>query len=713
MKISILLPYKENFSPIYAGAVSLFVKDTTKKSKFKKYITVYGNTNLKKIYKLSYKNIELKKNVVQSGSKLYVKEFLKFEKKNPSNIIEIHNRPNYFHLIENEVKKQKIVLYFHNDPLTMTGSRSVFDRKKLLDKATKIIFNSHWSRKRFLEGIEGLHINSEKMEVIYQSTNPVKVNLNKKNKWITFVGKLNRAKGYDLFGRAVIKILKKYKDWKAIVIGDEPRMTLHFKHKRLENLGFQKHDKVLKIFEKTSIAVACSRWDEPLGRTSLEASSRSCATIISNKGGLPETVTHGIILRELNVDSVFSAINKLIIDKNERIRIQKLSINNFFHTNSISTKKIDSYREKILKTLVPTLYNLKKVNSLRILHVTNFNERHDGRLFFNTGRRLNNGFIRLGHSVLEFSDRDIIKHYRSIKDYTGAKTLNNKLINTVYNYKPDLLIFGHADLIKDTTLGYLRENYKNLRIAQWFLDPLIKNGPDYEKNTTRVLNKINYTDANFITTSPDVLNFLPNKKMCLFMPNPTDPSFEVLNNFNNDYCSMDVFFALSHGVHRGVLKKGKYDERADFVNRLVEITPNVKFDLYGINNIQPIWADSFLKSISNAKMGVNLSRGSPIKYYSSDRITQLIGNGLLTFIHKDTHYNNFFTDNEVIFYSNINNLSEKIQKYARDDFQRKKIAKSGKIKYMKHFNSTLVADYIIKNTFNVPYKKNRFMWEGK
>ena len=713
MKISILLPYKENFSPIYAGAVSLFVKDTTKKSKFKKYKTVYGNTNLKKIYKLSYKKIELKKNVVQSGSKLYVKEFLKFEKKNPSNIIEIHNRPNYFHLIENEVKKQKIVLYFHNDPLTMTGSRSVFDRKKLLDKATKIIFNSHWSRKRFLEGIEGLHINSEKMEVIYQSTNPVKVNLNKKNKWITFVGKLNRAKGYDLFGRAVIKILKKYKDWKAIVIGDEPRMTLHFKHKRLENLGFQKHDKVLKIFEKTSIAVACSRWDEPLGRTSLEASSRGCATIISNKGGLPETVTHGIILRELNVDSVFSAINKLIIDKNERIRIQKLSINNFFHTNSISTKKIDSYREKILKTLVPTLYNLKKVNSLRILHVTNFNERHDGRLFFNTGRRLNNGFIRLGHSVLEFSDRDIIKHYRSIKDYTGAKTLNNKLINTVYNYKPDLLIFGHADLIKDTTLGYLRENYKNLRIAQWFLDPLIKNGPDYEKNKTRVLNKINYTDANFITTSPDVLNFLPNKKMCLFMPNPTDPSFEVLNNFNNDYCSMDVFFALSHGVHRGVLKKGKYDERADFVNRLVEITPNVKFDLYGINNIQPIWADSFLKSISNAKMGVNLSRGSPIKYYSSDRITQLIGNGLLTFIHKDTHYNNFFTDNEVIFYSNINNLSEKIQKYARDDFQRKKIAKSGKIKYMKHFNSTLVADYIIKNTFNVPYKKNRFMWEGK
>ena len=145
--------------------------------------------------------------------------------------------------------------------------------------------------------------------------------------------------------------------------------------------------------------------------------------------------------------------------------------------------------------------------------------------------------------------------------------------------------------------------------------------------------------------------FLPKNKPCLYIPNPSDPSFEVLNNNENNQCSMDVFFALSHGVHRGILKRGKYDERADFVNRLVEITPNVKFDLYGINNIQPIWADSFFRSISNAKMGVNLSRGNPIKYYSSDRITQLIGNGLLTFIHKDTHYNNFFTNNEIIFYS--------------------------------------------------------------
>ena len=54
MKISILLPYKENFYPIYPGAVSLFVNDTTKISKFRNNITVYGNTDFKNIFKLKY-----------------------------------------------------------------------------------------------------------------------------------------------------------------------------------------------------------------------------------------------------------------------------------------------------------------------------------------------------------------------------------------------------------------------------------------------------------------------------------------------------------------------------------------------------------------------------------------------------------------------------------------------------------------------------------
>ena len=449
-------------------------------------------------------------------------------------------------------------------------------------------------------------------------------------------------------------------------------------------------------------------WEEPFGRTSLEASANGCAVIITAKGGLPETVTNGVILKSLNPKNLFKTIDSLIKNKLRRKALQKLSNKNFYLTHKFVSNLIDSFRD--VKLFKPNLFYTNSNKTLRILHVTNFNERHDGRLYFNTGRRINNGFIRLGHSILEFSDRDIQKYYKNYKDFSGAKALNDKLKKTCYNFKPDLLVMGHSDLISSNTLGELKDDYPTMKISQWFLDPLNKRGPDYERNKKRILDKSDHIEANFITTSPDVLSFLPKDVENFFIPNPADKSFETLNNSKKD-CNMDVFFALSHGVHRGILKSGKTDDRTNFLNKLISLTDNVKFDFYGLSKVQPIWADHYFKTIENSKMGLNLSRGEPIKYYSSDRITQIIGNGLVTLIDERTKYNDFFNNEEMVFYKNISDLSEKILRLARDDKQRKKIAAKGKEKYLKYFNSTLVADYIIKKTFDI--KKTKFFWENK
>ena len=58
MKISVLLPYKENFSASYAGAVSLFVKDTVVNSKFFKSTYVFGNMDYNKPFLKNYINIK-------------------------------------------------------------------------------------------------------------------------------------------------------------------------------------------------------------------------------------------------------------------------------------------------------------------------------------------------------------------------------------------------------------------------------------------------------------------------------------------------------------------------------------------------------------------------------------------------------------------------------------------------------------------------------
>ena len=437
MKISILLPLKENFSPSYAGAVSLFINDTLRSSKFRKNITVFGHTNYKKKFRQKYFNIDIKKNFFSSQNKEYVKKFIEIEKKNDSQIIELHNRPIYLKYLIDDLKNKDYILYFHNDPLTMSGSKSIKERSFLLNNCYRIIFNSNWSKKRFLQKMKSDVINSEKLLVINQSAKKQKIDFENKEKIITFVGKLNRSKGYDLFGKAAIKILNNYKDWSAYVVGDEPRDKLIFNHKRLIKFGFVEHKKVINIYKKTSIAVVCSRWEEPFGRTSLEATANGCAVIISNKGGLPETVTNGRILKNLSVKDIYKNIKELIINKKLRNNLQKLSYNNFYLSHKYVSRQIDDVRNSLLK--INKINFFKSNSNLRILHITNFNERHNGRLFFNTGRRINNGFIRLGHSVLEFSDRDIVSKGKSMRDFDGSRTLNDKLVKTCYHFKPDIL----------------------------------------------------------------------------------------------------------------------------------------------------------------------------------------------------------------------------------------------------------------------------------
>ena len=701
MKISILLPYKENYSPEYAGAVSLFVNATSKLSKYKSNITVYGSTNYKNYLSKNYANIKLKKNIFSSQTKQYIDNFIKTQSKDVD-LIEVHNRPNYIAQIN--FLNKRLILYFHNDPNSMLGSKTVNEKIDLINSCSRIIFNSNWSKKQFVNQLPISYKKSQKLIVIYQSINKKKINFSKKENLISFVGKLNSAKGYDIFGKAIVKILNKYPSWKANVIGDEPREKFDFSHKNLNILGFKKHNEVLKNFEKTNIAVVCSRWNEPFGRTSLEASSRGCAVIISDRGGLPETISNGLILNKLESSVLFDEIEKLIKNKKELLNIQKKTISNFYLTDNYISNRIDSYRSLLLNK-TPSLNLLKNKSKLKILHITNFNERHNGRLFYNTGRRINNGFIRLNHSVLELSDRDIVSYSRKITDLKGSQKLNTKLIDVVSNYVPDLIVFGHADLIDNKTIEFIKINYPDTKMCQWFLDRM---DGEWKSNKDRFIKKMHLMDANFCTTDPNSLNF--NKKYpSYYMPNCVDPSLEKLRIYNNNSYKSDVFFAMSHGVHRGILKKGKIDAREYFVKKLMTMTPNIKYDCYGLNNVQPIWSEDFLNSISQNKIGLNLSQGKPSNYYSSDRFSQLIGNGLLVMIDKKTKIGDFFNKNEIVTYYDHSDLSEKIIKYNKDDKGRKNIAKNGRKKYFKYFNSNIIADFIINKTYG---NKKKFFWEN-
>ena len=320
--IAILLPFKDHFTHSKAGSASIWIKDFNKKSAYKNNLLVFGNTDNQKelIDKKRYVNLDFSNLALQSKNISYVNKFIKLNKKYNFKLIEIHNRPSYLlHLVKKGIKS-KFVLIFHNNPLTLGGSSSIKERNELLKQCEKLIFVSNWVKEKFLEGLEKQDHN--KCLVVYPSINKIK-KFPKKKKIISFVGKLNRSKGFHLFGSVIVKILNKHKKWKAVVIGDEPRERYNFKHKNLEYKGWITHKKTLELYNNTSISVAPSFWLEPFGRTSMEAGSRGCATIISKRGGLIETNPNAIYLDALNQKKLFNKIDFLIKNKNEMLKIQK------------------------------------------------------------------------------------------------------------------------------------------------------------------------------------------------------------------------------------------------------------------------------------------------------------------------------------------------------------------------------------------------------
>ena len=688
LKIATILPYKENYSFKKASAASLWVSEFFKNSKYKKENIIYGHTKHQDFLTNNYKNINLNniKNKFKSTTNEYARKLSKEINNQNFDLIEIHNRPQLLFKLNNLVKN-KFIFYFHNDPLSMKGSKTVKERLKILESVEKIIFVSEWVRERFFLNLDKKL--QTKTETVYPSVNKQKKIKKKKN--IIFVGRLNYSKGYDIFKTAILKILDEFHDWKAYSLGDEDRRNIYINHNRHKELGFLNHKKTLNILNQSEIAVVPSRWEEPFGRTSLEASSRGCATIISNRGGLTETTDAAIILKNLNSNDLYLEIKKLIKNNKKRKFLQLKGRNNIKHLIIENTKIIDQIRESCVP-FFKINFNKKK---LKIINVYNQGQKLSHRLFnISLGKKFTNGFIRNGHDVLEISDRDFLRNNRSFSIIPNKNNFQKFLIDTFKNYNPDIVFFGHTKNIELNTLDKFRSINKNLIISQWNEDPIMPSLNYSKQNISNIKLYSDFVDHNFITTDPSILKKEINKNNFNFFFVPVDKNIESFEVYKMRP-QKDLFYAMSHGVNRATLKEGIEDERINFLDKLVKKIPNVKYDFYGFSNKQPIWGNEFNNALINSKMGLNLSRGNPTKYYSSNRIASIMGNGLLTFIDEKVQMRDFFNKNEIIFYKNINDLADKIKFYSKNNKIRQKIARSGQKKYFKLFNETKISKYFI------------------
>ena len=690
-EIAILLPYKENFTENSAGAASIWVKDYLNKSSLKRRSTVYGYLSdkskplLKNFKNLKLGNSFVKKNI--SYTDMLYKEYLKYNFK----IIEIHNRPeSLLYLIKKKVKS-KLIFIYHNNPQDLRSSSSINERIFIAENTDQIYFVSNWVKNKFFEDLPYKHRNN--CDILYPAISPIK-KFPKKEKLIIFTGKLNSSKGFDTYGKSIIKILNKFTDWKALAIGNEPREKYNFKHNRFEILDWVTHSKILNYYKKSSISVVPSRWQEPFGRTAMESAAFGCATITSKRGGLPETFENTLFIKKINHHELSNIIEKLIKNQSLREKIQKKNWKNVIHKISDHVKKIDNLKYFFLNSK----FNYNRGVHLKVLHISTFDERSDHRLFnISIANKISKGLIRNDNDVINFSYRNYLSKNFLTKN---NKIINDKVTNIVENYRPNLIILGHNNILESNTLSEVRSKY-NSKIILWYEDALgyRGEGPNWRKNLNLIEKNSELIDQYYLTTHPDEIKTSIDKKKLNYLPIPVDPNIENLKIYDYKNRYKDLFFALSHGVNFGKLKKGKSDEREGFINQLMGKFPNIKYNVLGISNELPKWNYNFYNELIKCKMSLNLSRGKPLKYTSSNRIAALIGNGIFTFIDDKTKFRHFFNEDEVGFYKNIDDLGKKIEYLLKYPNKINKYAKQGKSKYFKLFNNKLITKQIIQRTF--------------
>jgi glycosyltransferase involved in cell wall biosynthesis len=358
-EIHILLPYKEGFSPISFGAISLYVKDLSQLSKHAQSITVFSGNDTKPYFAdINFTALSIKRHFFKTTSSTYIDNYLKSIVNTPK-IIEIHNRPIYAHHLIKKKLKTKLWLFFHNNPLDTKGSKTKREREWLLMNCDKIIFVSDYVKNNFFKDIE---VNNSKCEVIYNCAPDLTPQVNLRENIVVFVGRIIPEKGVYPLAEAMSIFLKENKDWKLAIAGSstlnggknkltkyekEVMQKLELVENQVIYLGFTSYKEVLKLFAKAKIAIIPSIWEEPFGRVALEAITCGCFPISSTNGGLKEIVNGiGINLAPgFTYKNIYDALKQYLNDDNLVTEFKEQSkkvIRKFSKKRMIS--KLDKFR---------------------------------------------------------------------------------------------------------------------------------------------------------------------------------------------------------------------------------------------------------------------------------------------------------------------------------------------------------------------------------
>jgi hypothetical protein len=237
------------------------------------------------------------------------------------------------------------------------------------------------------------------------------------------------------------------------------------------------------------------------------------------------------------------------------------------------------------------------------------------------------------------------------------------LISICKNLMPDIILLGHVFIPPDVLKKMA--SFNKSKIIAWFVDTL-----NEEERLDALYAMGNAVDFIFATTGGEYLQKLSQKcetSYCSYIPNVALQSIEYARNVWEQY-DHDFIFCGSDNKRPG---------RASFIEDIVQNCPDVKIKLAGCLGYPAIKGNEYITAVRGSLMGLNFSKYNDIYLYSSDRISQLSGQGCLVLTPKIPGMSELYPENSVCYFDNEKELFYLINYYAKNPGKAIEIAKRG------------------------------------
>lgn len=335
---------------------------------------------------------------------------------------------------------------------------------------------------------------------------------------------------------------------------------------------------------------------------------------------------------------------------------------------------------------------------MRILHVDYQQLRRYGKTRVSWAQKLTFGMIKNDHFVQNFSDRDVAAFEApfGIREF-GIKKANQRLIETVDAFEPDLLVAGHCDMISNETIQLIKKRHANLKVCHCNNDPLF-----IPSNVERIKSRASVVDAIFVSTGRRELKIFEGLGARVYhMPNPVEASMECLDNSKKTEFSIDLLFCSN---------ATQFTSRLEMIKRMKDsLAGELNFKTYGSFGEPPIWGRDYDRALANTKMGLNFNRQEGMYWYSSARMAQLAGNGILQFTHAGPRFDELLPPETAVYFSNEEELMVKIREFHHDDAKRQHWAGRAREFFHSEINSRLYAQYIVEASLMMPFSHD-YVW---